>query len=80
MKNREIVSNDLRITYNDITGLPKGIRDNTGYLLFFREITRYPDQEQRYDEESQNLHKLAEFILKSTKNLGKNSRAIWKLT
>lgn len=55
MKNVRIIRN------ND--GTPHGIRDNNGFLLFFPNINRYPEQEDRYNEEIADQKYLAGYIL-----------------
>ena len=42
---------------------PKGIRDNSGYLLFFPDIQHYHGQEERYNLELEQQVELADFIL-----------------
>jgi hypothetical protein len=42
---------------------PYGIRDDTGFLLFFCNITRYSGQEERYRGEVEQQIKLADFLL-----------------
>ena len=50
----------IRIIYKH--GQPYGIRDNTGYLLFFPKVTKYSDQEDRYLKELQESFSLAKII------------------
>jgi len=59
MKNLEIIYR------NDI---PYGIRYDSGYILFFREIHRHPDQHARYELEIHNLQTVANTILKALKD------------
>ena len=44
-------------------GQPAGIRDKTGYLLQMNPAHKYSSQEERYKEDCEHNHKLAEFIL-----------------
>ena len=46
-------------------GQPYGIRDDGGFLLFFPEISKYANQEERYVEEIQETFALAEKIIKA---------------
>ena len=46
---------------------PYGIRDKSGFLLFFTEITKFPDQEERYEKEIEQQRKLAIRILDAIK-------------
>jgi len=43
--------------------IPYGIRDENGYLFFFADITKYPEQEKRYQKEIEDQLKLAEYLL-----------------
>ena len=52
---------DLQIIYKN--GKPHGIRDRSGYLIFFPNITSYTGQEKRYQEEIDQQNKLAEYLL-----------------
>lgn len=56
-----ICDSDLHIIYKNKK--PFGIRDRTGILVFFRDISKYPDQEERYKKELAQQRELAEFIL-----------------
>ena len=47
---------------------PYGIRNNTGYLLFFADIKRWPGQEERYISEVEQQRELAEHLLEAIKN------------
>jgi len=40
-------------------GKPKGIRDRGGYLLFFPTVSKYTDQQERYDRELAEQNDLA---------------------
>ena len=52
----------LEIIYKN--NAPYGIRDNTGYLFFFRKISKFQNQEERYRKEIQQLFELADDLLK----------------
>ena len=41
---------------------PHGIRDSTGYLLFFPQIRKYNNQDERYKEEIMEQFRLAEYL------------------
>ena len=58
-----ICGNNLEIVYRG--GKPFGIRDNTGFLFFFRELSKYTGQDERYKEEMSQLNDLAGFLLKA---------------
>lgn len=47
------------------SGKPRGIRNRGGYLLFFPDITRYPDQEERYQRELKEQIEIAQTIVKA---------------
>lgn len=55
-----VARNELKIVYN--LNQPHGIRDKNGYLLFFPEITKYPDQEDRYKKEVQDCIDLSNLL------------------
>jgi len=42
---------------------PYGIRDSSGFLFFFPQITKYHGQEERYRDEIFEQFKLADFLL-----------------
>lgn len=42
---------------------PYGIRDSTGFLFFFTDITKYPGQESRYRQEVFEQYELADFLI-----------------
>lgn len=42
---------------------PYGIRDSTGFLFFFPQITKYSGQEERYRDEIFQQFNLADFLL-----------------
>ena len=56
------LENDLQIIYKN--GKPYGIRDRSGYLLFFTNISHYTGQDKRYQEEIDQQNELAEYLLK----------------
>ncbi|MBI9060162.1 MAG: hypothetical protein JEZ01_20510 [Labilibaculum sp.] len=55
------LENDLQIIYKN--GKPHGIRDRSGYLLFFPEKSRYDNQPERYKQEMYQQNLLAEYLL-----------------
>ena len=52
--------------------IPYGIRNRDGYLLFFHRITRYPNQEERYEREIGEQINLAEFLCSCLNNPQQN--------
>jgi len=54
---------DGKLTVVHRNGQPYGIRDNSGFLLFFPKVTKYDGQEQRYVDEIRNCFSLAEKII-----------------
>lgn len=46
---------------------PYGIRDSSGFLLFFTDITKYQGQEERYRLEVEQQYKLADYLLLALK-------------
>jgi len=44
-------------------GKPYGIRDSGGYLLFFPTVSKYTDQQERYDRELAEQIELANKIM-----------------
>lgn len=46
---------------------PYGIRDASGFLLFFPEVTRFTDQEERYTKEIEQQCELANCLLTAIK-------------
>ena len=63
---------DLQIIYQN--GKPYGIRDRSGYLLFFTKITHYTGQEKRYQEEIDQQNKLAEYLLHQLSKCWENDK------
>lgn len=59
------ISGDLKTVYDH--GLPLGIRDKTGFLLFFIKDTKYAGQEERYSLDVQRTHLLANYLLAALK-------------
>ena len=51
---------------------PYGIRNENGFLFFFSDITKYPNQEERYTEEISEQHKLADFLKLQLETYGKS--------
>lgn len=49
---------------------PYGIRDSTGFLFFFTEVSKFSNQEERYREEVEQQFKLADFLLSAIKSKG----------
>ena len=54
---------ELQIIYKN--NKPYGIRDSTGFLFFFTNISKYSGQEERYRQEIDRQYKLADFLLKA---------------
>jgi hypothetical protein len=52
---------DLRIIYKN--NKPYGIRDESGYLFFFADISKFPNEEERYRKEVQEQYVLADYLL-----------------
>jgi hypothetical protein len=50
----------LRIIYKN--NKPYGIRDETGFLLFFAQTNKYCGQEERYRQEVEEQFKLADYL------------------
>lgn len=50
----------LQIIYKN--NKPYGIRDKTGFLLFFTQISKYHGQEERYRQEIEEQFKLADYL------------------
>jgi hypothetical protein len=42
---------------------PHGVRDSTGFLFFFPQVTKYPGQERRYRDEIFEQFELADFLV-----------------
>ncbi len=59
----KICESNLAVVYK--AGHPSGIRDRTGFLFFFREVTKRSGQGERYEKEKEQLQLLADFLLKS---------------
>ena len=56
----------LQVIYKN--NKPYGIRDEHGFLLFFSDISKYMNQEERYRKEIEEQFKLADFLLNSLLN------------
>ena len=52
---------DYKIIYKNYK--PYGIRDRSGFLFFFRDISKYPNQEERYRQEVEEQYSLADYLL-----------------
>lgn len=61
----QICDADVRIVYQEFSGLPRGIRDKSGYLFMFRDVYRYEGQDERYENECKQLHALARYLLEA---------------
>ena len=61
--NESICSDRLQIIQQH--GLPHGIRDSNGFILFFPVTSEYIHQKERYVKECDQLQRLAEFLLES---------------
>ena len=57
--------NGLKIIYKNHK--PYGIRDEGGFLLFFPDISKWLDQEDRYVEEIKEQFDLADLLLQALK-------------
>jgi hypothetical protein len=57
------MNNKLQIIYKN--NKPYGIRDKTGFLLFFADVSKFPNQEERYRQEVQAQFDLADYLLSS---------------
>lgn len=55
----------LEIIYKN--NKPYGIRDESGFLFFFVDISKYTGQEERYRQEIQEQYALADFLLAALK-------------
>lgn len=49
-------------------GEPRGIRDETGFLILFRSCNRYEGQEKRYEREKARMIRLADLIADALEN------------
>jgi len=57
----KIIDGKAKIIYKH--NKPYGIRDNSGFLFFFCDISKYTNQEERYREEIEQQFKLADSLL-----------------
>jgi len=46
---------------------PYGIRNDSGFLFFFKMIQKYPGQKERYEQELKQQTELADFLLNTLK-------------
>ena len=65
--------NKLQIIYKN--NKPYGIRDETGFLFFFTQVTKYPNQEERYRKEVMEEFALADYLLSALQSRGLTKRA-----
>ena len=65
--------NKLQIIYKH--NKPYGIRDENGFLFFFADVPKFPNQEERYRQEVQAQFALADYLLFSLQARGLTSRA-----
>lgn len=66
--------NKLQIIYKH--NKPYGIRDENGFLFFFTEVSKFPNQEERYRQEVQEQFALADYLLASLQARGLTKRAV----
>ena len=57
---------NVRLIYQH--GEPHGIRDNAGYLCMFNKVTKFSNQEERYQRELAQRRAIAEFILNALRS------------
>ena len=72
----QICDDELQIILNE-QGLPKGIRDSNGFLLFFPPVWKQPGQNKRYAGEVKRQSDLADTLLntlKATQRQGGNMK------
>jgi len=55
---------NYEIIYNTNKLTPFGIRDKSGYLIFFVHVNKYIGQEERYAKEVSEQVELANYLLK----------------
>jgi hypothetical protein len=65
--------NKLQIIYKH--NKPYGVRDSTGFLFFFADVSKYPNQEERYRQEVQEQFALADYLLSSLQARGEIVKA-----
>lgn len=56
-----ICEGELKIIYKN--NKPCGVRDSSGFLFFFADVSKYQGQEERYRLEVEQQYKLADFLL-----------------
>ena len=49
-------------------GKPYGIRDKSGFLFFFTQISKWTNQEERYRKEIEQQYELADYLLAALKS------------
>ena len=54
------IKKNVKIIYKN--NKPYGIRDETGFLFFFVDITKWPNQEERYRREIEEQYELADYL------------------
>ena len=64
--------NKLQIIYKH--NKPYGIRDENGFLFFFADVSKFPNQEERYRQEVQEQFALADYLLASLQARGLTQR------
>lgn len=64
-QDNEMKHEELQVIYQN--NVPYGIRDKTGFLFFFRTISAYDGQDERYRKEIEELVQLAEDLLAKLK-------------
>ena len=58
---KSTLAGEAQIIYKN--NKPYGIRDESGYLFFFADIAKFPNQEERYRKEVQEQYTLADYLL-----------------
>lgn len=59
----------LQIVYKN--NKPYGIRDSSGFLLFFTPVSKFPNQEERYRQEVMEQFALADYLLEALEKRNK---------
>lgn len=68
-------ADELRITRKETirgSSIPEGIRDRHGFLFFFYEPQYYEGQQERYAKDIEHANSLADYILQSLLDAGKD--------
>ena len=60
-----------RIITNEYDNQPHGIRDNSGFRVFFPKLTKYQGQDERYEKDTKQQRELAREITKFLNNYEK---------